>query len=1411
MTINKYTSILLITTFLAQSLLPACAMEREPEKAPLIVLSQKGKTAAGILHYALHNNEIYIPLGRRDDSENGQLGDWCNFGGDSEEMLNFRGEEVRAENLQPFSTLDQDAARESGEESNGIYAPHPRILKHCPFIDVLTERNNAPLLFRMYWQRIQYIAPEIFKEKLQEASLAHNKEFTDLIWVKATDLFTAVIMKDPILRMGKTELNIYRPLFDTLSTASGKAFLEKLSYTKTLKTTFRKDKGQYIYSSIRPYVNLHYNLGSEGTADQFYQPLSKHPTVTVLEANETHASKPDELYVPQEPSKLIFLLQQQKIENQKEDAIFHKLNPDTNLFRPNHYETIQLKNAKEEDDLAEAIAAHGMAMVELKRRFAASTGTTDVPEWKLPSDESLSRIHLRIVLGPDYKTPEHFKEEQNARRAADIATVKEYFRRYTQVEYDQKVKGDVAEKDQAEFKREIHLLDSDYEFFADVLSEECELTGYHGASENLNNLFKSFTYLRKLIDLRPLDDLVALRGTDIYFKDVKTMQQLLAQTGDCESKETRAAMIFLNFTLFAGMKTSVSTSSSSEYVLNDHSVSEPDMIERFEEALALAGFSKPIYDYYQSLFEQYIKYKNAPYGNSVLIAITQTPEDIDSYNYASSGGGRYYSISSTLQVVQNIQAEAERQKIHGAESFDIESDRKRALFPENRTWLHPHRVMNASETKIISFNRFPLSQQEQQAYDQEMGATTVAMLADWLAQKSTVMEGSFIEYPALKKLHKMVYKGITGQDIKETFNVDGFIHLIQNGHLDAVKSYLINYPDVLKHEAANPKALIKAALCSNNLEQVDYFLNDILNLNMNDLLTKEEFICQMREFLEHFQKKSFFHLLKHYDISQVDDSIILNWMKTRPFQTWQTGEPVEEYLEVVHQAAPHLIRDVMDCQWKAQLDKNQVGKIIDKNFMDPQQFLEMICTHIYKEAAINTYHAISPGGILDALIEKGADIRVNLPLTHEPLAFIIATITNCHFNSTFYKNFLPYGTELLNLRNSEGLTLMQFMQKNALEKKQFAGLFDPICNLHRAMNGDYTQDSYPPYINYFGNKLALWLPETIFTIPENQNWIERLQAVQEINELCHLVDTCPDKELLIRFREKIEALVQNLPSSSTALSTDLHTYLRTAADIISKKESVWIDQAKQLITPSSGDIMAVEAHLNQAPNQKALHRTLGSLIRNDRFISLLPAVLQRLYPNQKAFISETQFYTSLEFEHATPIHPVIISAAHGHTHAFKFLVEHLGLENIPLLSFSYAFDSVLESLSDDQLENLYTTDPAFFVRKDKDIDFFLSSLRRFPTPLKSKFVLDNIEKLREINQTSFDNLEGFPYFWLLLKDDSNLSLIQTLLQIDQTLLDLKTLDGFGLEYFFKQLPKNKVVGLVKKHLNERRDSKKTAG
>gem|GEM_PF-2770347 len=711
------------------------------------VIGKKDKTAAGILHYALFEDEIHILLGQRNDN-----GGWCNLGGESED-----GE-----------TPHETASRESKEESNGIYAPHPDLLSHQPFIDTITEKNNSPFFYRMYFHNIKYLSSDVFKKKLLNTTEGHNREYTDFKWVKALDLWRAVASGNHTLQVEGDSIQLYAPLFQSLSTQSGESMLCKLWLDKKLHVTLSD-----AYFNIQDSFNQCYQIGNTWTTEAFFQ-IQK------------------EFYLPtsSEPT-----------DNNK--------------------------------TLANAVAAHGMAVVQLKRKFQEIEAPTAIKPafWNPKCEKTLSQIHFAMVLGDQYKEPEDFKGSPNPRRAANIANIKTFINQNNDVEYWQK-------KNQ---NRGIVVQESDYDVLADILDWDEHNrewpTFIHGASDNLNNLFKAFTYLRELIGIRSLNQLVATRGTDIYFKKDKTIWDMINRTGPVEDNETRNAMMFFNFVLFATHTTTVSTSSSVEYFTGNHSVNPQDMSARFQEAMALCGFSKPDYSYFHSLFEQFYKYQHPTFENSVLIAVSQNPETLDDYNYPTPGGGsfiftdyQHQTRQSTSQFVHAIQSELEHQwqreqklqwefehpldhestgkyshakpKAQASrvrfDSFKNDTTQKKSMMPENRRFLQPDTFLNLNFVRTCAFDRFPLSEREKQAYDAEMRKTTVHIVADWLAEHTQGIPGSFTEIPMIKTIYAMAYEKITGEKPEESLPIDGFIYLAQNSNKETVEGFIVTCMDIFE-------------------------------------------------------------------------------------------------------------------------------------------------------------------------------------------------------------------------------------------------------------------------------------------------------------------------------------------------------------------------------------------------------------------------------------------------------------------------------------------------------------------------------------------------------------------------------------------------------------------------------------
>ncbi|MBX9805425.1 MAG: NUDIX hydrolase [Alphaproteobacteria bacterium] len=799
--IRRGISLFLALSMLAQSLAPAFASDRlnsvediqknleklkkfKSVSAPLDLPSDEKSTAAGILHWAIKDGKTYILMGKRNDSKDKEIGEWCNFGGKSSKKFLYETSEVPAapEVLvvpEIPETIVETAVREVQEESNGIFATHPRLLRKTAFTATYTPKEQEGLLYYMYWQKVQYLESKIFKDKVNEAKDAHHKEYTDFLWVDADLVLKAVQQKSSLLEIEGRKIEIFKPFFQNLSTDSGLVLLSELSKHKKIRR-FNK--------SVRPYLNRLYVLPDETDSNSGKEePQVAHDSSKVdwdVPVPSWVVENKEGKWVPNTLEKWWNPKEQQDKENDP-----RKYTPITFGKDAFGRDTGNIK--QEKSDFAEAVAAHGMAMVQIKRRLQkdvlpqAELGSN----WNPNCEETLSRIHLRGVLGKDFKAPK-VPNDKAERRAADIENIKAYF--------------DVCKPD---FQRTIDLLESDYEFFADILESETENrawpTFFHGATTHINNLYKSFTYLRELIDVRSLKNLMVLRGTDIYFKDHPNMWGMLERLGTSQSL-TSNLMLFVNFVLFAGLNTTTSASSSPEYVINNHNVAPPNIEEKFEESLALAGFENPIYAYFHSIYQQFIEFKNKTASNSVMYTISQSLEGLDDRNYPCHPGGSYCKDNkSTQKVLGGIQGElAQHQNCHQKclkEKDYLEKNSFKTLFPENRIFLHPKAVMDPTRLIIKDFLRFPLSKEEEMLYDKEMRFTTVAMLADWLAQETCVIEGSFVNPPLLKELYKRAYKGITNDALEEKPSIGSLIHLILNNHAPALRGFLDSYQEVLQN------------------------------------------------------------------------------------------------------------------------------------------------------------------------------------------------------------------------------------------------------------------------------------------------------------------------------------------------------------------------------------------------------------------------------------------------------------------------------------------------------------------------------------------------------------------------------------------------------------------------------------
>lgn len=135
-------------------------------------LAKAESTAAGILTYAKHDNDIVVLLSQRinhnsNTDPSALYGLWDCFGGGSDNTdVNLR----------------YTAAREVNEESSQQFSYSPAALLNAPFHDLITQKNNQPFIYRLYISKHVYVDPQEF----------HDNEHTDHQWVSLAQLKEAL-------------------------------------------------------------------------------------------------------------------------------------------------------------------------------------------------------------------------------------------------------------------------------------------------------------------------------------------------------------------------------------------------------------------------------------------------------------------------------------------------------------------------------------------------------------------------------------------------------------------------------------------------------------------------------------------------------------------------------------------------------------------------------------------------------------------------------------------------------------------------------------------------------------------------------------------------------------------------------------------------------------------------------------------------------------------------------------------------------------------------------------------------------------------------------------------------------------------------------------------------------------------
>lgn len=1324
-------------------------------------LADAQKTAAGVLHYAVDDHgRSLILMGQREDD-----GSYCNLGGMSD------GADTVAMDA-PFanSFLSQTASREVIEESNGYYAHHPLELERLPFIDMLSgSPDQGSLLYRMYLKKVKLVDTALLQKASVTAVKSHSQEYVNFRWIPAAKVLKAILTKSDQVHLENAEaIQLYAPLCQILSTESGKTFLRWILKKRFISLS-QMNKLYVVKEDVDDVNNSNNDIRNIPNGVRWHIPkvegLKPGIYTTTLETvnrkGKNHTLR--NYIVPTIP------FGQNAWGQTSQTLRYEGLEGDL---------TVELCAARDHKIFCDAIAAHSAAMVEMKHKFHIKEDATEVVPvgkfWDPDCPLSISRIHLRMVLGPDFKEAKNFGNHDNPQRTADIENLRRYLTTHNKTEYAQK-------KVEAEFKRKITFSDHDLEIFADILeweeSRRRHPVFYHAATAELNNLWNSFTHVRELICMEPLVGRnMVLRGTDIYFRGVKSMPDILNTLGTDDYSGGKANVVLsANFLLTAGLTTTRSTSSSIEYVLNDHSVNAPDTAAKFDEAMALAGITAD-YTFFQSVFLQYLARRDATFENSVMLGIS-IPEDLLQDNSATDCHSTEYPRGaeveenkvvhvSAVPVFQGIQQEYRDHK-DAPESFEIDKGRKMDLIPEARLSLHPSFILSP-QVRIRAFNRFPMPPQEEKEFNREVRSASIGTMSGWLQSQQRLMPDSFLEFPALKRLYNASYKATTGDQPQEKPAIESLKHLLVNGHVEGVRQFLETYPEALSQTQLDCKNIGHIAIRSDTVATLRFICEEFGAKNVSDFYqNQEEFIKAIMVCLHHESDLCLEYLLAHYDLSLLTNTGVESLARVI-----EDDEP--EIAAVFCRYFPQVESQLLRKVFGKSLADNYLDIFISKGYRPEELFSKILKLHKNRELSNNIAHPL-----YNILIRRNADLSAINPETGQAYIFELT-----HFNMGYLRGYLPrFHEQLFELaacRDLEGRDIFT-VARQFLERRESNFLLKLLANSvdESVLGGLKIRSATPPQKptkDGYTNKLLDAMTRFDFRY-----------IILELHTNPVSAWDIFSSDAYKHFKKSLEYLNEyELDSCNKYDTSDLETLC--SGSITDEKG-----------TPIPAKIGLLSEHDLKDP--RVLRYILMYILRHEDE-SYITSTLSRIFPDKDEFIAMTSTGASIGPIHDYTIIPSKIlyfveskidmtpckfAAEEKNVAAIRGIIGFAQerLYDLLIKTDTETFETFIEHMKEEEVSNLLKHHPDLFTCQGEEQDFFSAALTGLPDSLLEPFVTLHKAKLVEL-----DGAKGVPYFWLLLVSCSctgSLDLVEKLVEENPSLLDLKNVNGMGLDAFIKLL------------------------
>ena len=776
---------------------------------------------------------------------------------------------------------------------------------------------------------------------------------------------------------------------------------------------------------------------------------------------------------------------------------------------------------------------------------------------------TMTEGHLMLVLGKEYAEPKDRQHASQAspHRSANITNLRKYFDTYNSMEYKSKIADG-----KSEFKRELVIDERYIERLADVMDSErteWEKTGfypiYHGTNDENGHAFRIASSLQNHLTLSQTDRLTRLHYTDLYFRDLTNMIDDAARNGDSHyDNGNRDRRIFGNFVLTAGRATSRSTSSSVEYWGNNHSVADPNVSKRFEEGTALLGMDLS-YAPYESLFQQFIADTGTPYGNAMLLQLFIKPDALTEY-----GATDYMDEKVALTAYQNAQAEYERVAQAGKEDFEpktadgkIDSTRteetrkKTGLFGEVRLSLHPSLADDPSQLKMHGLDFFPLTPDKKKRFEKELSKTTAANLGYWFSQRTALIPGSLMEAPAARDLYKMVFKGVTGNTLEDVPNTHSLLHLARFGHIEALKTLVETCPDLV--QSIDPVTLCNAALSSGSYTTTKYVVTEIINKDLNNILTLENVLTKLEMEVDRELKSSFKYILKHYDFQDVSDKVKQKIART----ILKTGD--DYAVKLVNRSIwSYTEEDIKEAMASMGYDLEKWGACVKaatkRNLVTLTKFAALFLSFL-KENPTKTWmqnHILS-------FFKNGLGFQTVNPGTGNPFLFELPYLQNIQESDFELPN------NFLSIRNTNGLNVLDHALIEFKKGKSIScGFFNYLDKRLKQTNSSLKERINSRFYTFFKHKLEPtyngsvyngWLNQgSPFFGEAAQAWVVDIEAALQTNQYSivkGVLENSPSSDLLTYYEDHIPEKILR------KRSTKEQTWYSNLKRIVDSKEKAW--------------------------------------------------------------------------------------------------------------------------------------------------------------------------------------------------------------------------------------------------------------